>query len=480
MGAWKWMGVSVPFILFILHVLIQQDTRPFKEQIKRTAYVTTVAEPQTKMQLLGCFGHSSRYITEDAEGNRYDNKAVVDEDKIDCTGLISIDQHHAGYYIAPGSVEKLANYFNGKSLTEIINKYGDYVSCDLKTGLYKFIQIIPIIDGKRYEEGVSIYFSKGIAIKTALLGPEYTTSNMFLNLPFAENILALNLGRAHFGGPYCEIIEAKEIDEEPKGFFGAVLSFLWTALWGLISFVVGLVLIAVIVFLLSATCGLVSMPLSYLLSYHTNLSNGKIIMLSGIISVPLIYIFSISLADSLHSLWLVVLPMSIIFGIFALIQGASFSIEGRCPKCHSIGTEKYTRFTYEYERSEQKWEKVSKDYVRTEKVGNTSNVYYHVKEQLVETKIYRETGETECMHCHLKTPITKHPCESKVIDTRMRPVIETRTESPKKKDEIVYITDSKGHRIRCRKSPYSDVKLYSDEDPDRSFSKDVVGNWTED
>lgn len=109
MGAWKWMGVSVPFILFILHVLIQQDTRPFKEQIKRTAYVTTVAEPQTKMQLLGCFGHSSRYITEDAEGNRYDNKAVVDEDKIDCTGLISIDQHHAGYYIVytRGEISKL-------------------------------------------------------------------------------------------------------------------------------------------------------------------------------------------------------------------------------------------------------------------------------------------------------------------------------------------------------------------------------------
>ena len=466
---WAWAGFCVPFILFVLHLWHKQDTRPFKEQITRTVFAnwTQDGKDTIRVQVLGSCNASKLFMVEDGVGNRRIGGELIPED-IDQAGLIALNPD-AAYYVLPESESEVSSLFWGMTLKELVDKYGDYAACDVAQGRFTFPQIVPVIDGERYDAGLVFAMQDGKVADAMLADAQQTSSNLYLKLPFADEILSLNWGRAHFS-PYCTVIPENE-GEEGQGCFGAVANFLWQA----VLVVLGLAILLFFAAFCAATCGLIGLPLGYYLAYHTNIGNWTIRVLMAVFSFPLVYAATISFCDAASPVWLLVFPLMFVCGMSAAMATVTMPTIGRCPKCHSIGTLREKPVHEELVREGQFWQDGSSKRKTSRKDGEYLVIEYEVERRLVRRKVVRRTYLTTCSHCTYR----KEDCREEYMDKILKTELSTRAERVKqlKQEETVYIYDESGRRIRCVRNIYSPNRLRSDEESGVWYERQPGGRY---
>lgn len=461
---WLWIGFCIPFVLFAIHLFMKQDTRPFKERIKREVYAkwTCSGSDTVLVRVLGTYNHNiHNAIVEDRYGNRMDYGEVHGD--VDLSGL-AVLQRDAAYYVAPASLADVSALFNGSDIAGLIEKYGDYTCCSVKGGLYKFPQIVPVVDGKRYEDGLIFTVKNGRVVHTVLADAEYTTSNLFLRLPFAEKILSLNMGRAHFV-PYCEISE--DADDGGGNFIvRSLLVFVYSVL--------GLVILFVFLIFCAYVCGLLWLPLGYFLSYHTSIGNNVIRGIMAVLSLPFVYVAAITMSDVVTGLWLVIFPLMIVVGMVASALAITMPVDGRCPKCKSVGTLRKSLVSKTFKKEYYFWQS-GEPVVESRKIkGNVVFSNIRVEKRYIKRKQMLMVYEISCSHCSYKKREEEIANLDEVIKTEI-----VRSIDAKKilADEIVYIVDDSGKKVRCIKSPYSDVHLTSYEEPGVFYHQQPDGTY---
>ena len=434
---WAWIGFCIPFIFFVLHLWHKQDTRPFKERITRTVFAnwTQDGKDTIRVQVLGSYNASKRFVVEDAQGNRSVGGEVIGE--IDQSGLVSLNPD-AAYYVLPESGTDVSSLFRGVTLKELMGRYGDYAVCDVVQGRYTFPQIVPVIDGERYDEGLVFTIQDGKVAHAALADAGQTSTNLYLKLPYADEVVSLNLGRAHFS-PYCTVIP-EEGPEEGQGF----ILFLFAAFC-------------------AAVCGLIGLPLSYYLSYHTNLGNWTIRILMAVLSFPFVYVAIISFCDAASGVWLLVFPIMLVCGVAAAMATVATSTMDRCPKCHSVGTLREKLVQEKLVREGQFWRDGNPKRTGSHKEEEYLVIEYEVERQLIHRQLMLRTYVTTCNHCTYR----KEDCREEAVDKVLEVMTEGRARRVKqlKENETVYIYDENGRRIRCIRSIYTPDRLKNDEEP---------------
>ena len=470
---WVWFVYLIPVGLVVWYMVKIVDTRPYVEQIQKEILLSDAKNAKEQLRVIGRMGASRMLIVDDKYGNRKTYRYDGGND-LDFTGLISIDQHNAGYYIAPGTEEKLMTYFNGYTLDEVRNKFGDYTTCIIDSSFYSFTQIVPVMNSKRYESGVRLAVDeKGNVIKATLVDNDNTSSNLFLYLPFSEKILAFNMGRSHLND-YAHVIENIKSEDKSTGFLTTVFNFLWGLIKGILGIIIGIIFIVIVTAGCGFCLGSIFLPASIALSYKTNLSNNTINGIIIIFSLPLVYIATITASDAFHSFWLIILPVTLSAGLGATIFLMNYATEDRCSKCHSIGTIFQNRYSYDFLREETFWRKSNRRFKRSYNSKDFHIEEYEVTNELIKRRVYEDIGVYECKHCENKIPYKGIRNEDEVLQSSVS--IETE-ETTRKKEEYVYMEDQNGHKIRCKQSNFDSSHLISDEESGVHFRRDVCGNW---
>lgn len=304
------LGIGVYLIFFRPH------SNNITDESDSEVHCTTAETQDQQFQLICWIG--SDILVEDPVGNRFE----VEEEDLNCSGNFVLQEFNPEYeyYIKVNSPETL---FTGMTIDEVVKVTGDYVYGDVEQGEYSFPYVVAV-QGKIRHYGLKIFTGSDGKVEMVDIGAR-TSSNWFGALPFYSDIVSLNMFTA-FSTP---ILQDLSEDEES----GGIISWLLGVIWGIIKFVLFILLYFVFIFVVFAIPLCILFPILRLFSFLKSVPNWLITTTVWTIGVIIVYVITIGQVEGTRSVWLLTMPICLTVG-FSVIGYFYLKINDyRCPEC---------------------------------------------------------------------------------------------------------------------------------------------------
>lgn len=287
----------------------------------------------TKLRLYGKWGYG--YLVEDTSTGL---RCVVNLGKDSLAKEGSADALNRRFDPEFKSYVKADNtkdIFVGRKINEIIKKYGDYTMAVPEEGIYFFRYLTPLVDGTRYESGLTLHTdSTGTILSSSVPQKSHTSSNFFKILPFYSTICSWNLATHSTNKLYSS---DNDSEEESSGFFGTIFGWIISLIVGILKFGLLLVILALMFILPGMIIASITGPMIYM----KHISSTTIDIINYCFTIPLEYIILVSLLDVTHGVWLVTLPLFVMLAFIATMMPSNMTSSRRCPKCRSVDSIKH-------------------------------------------------------------------------------------------------------------------------------------------
>lgn len=308
-----------------------------------------------------------KYVLVDkANGNR----VAVEKDNLDLD-VTKLPKYNSGFeYYVRGN--KNGELFIGKHINDVVKEVGSYNYCNKRTGTYEF-EHVTLVDGKNKYSYWTLITDKAGIVKEASF--HYERWNLYGILPFYDSIVSMNIFNTRCSG---------------------VLSDNKVTWYDLFVF-----------FLLMATPIATYIPKKKKIG-DTRVLPSAFVLVYGIYSFIVEYIFIISFVELSHSYWLITLPLAMVVAFsFSTVQ-ISLILDNVAVYCDKCGAKNslYTTRKKLGESSHYEYTSRSKDSNRVKYKGynlNSGDEVWEGRRQTRTTKCkvtrVRYLEETRCKNC---------------------------------------------------------------------------------